>query len=115
MADAVIFMQWENYIGTSESQAFFSQEPLTFNSRQERLHQLSEGDRIWLVSRHSADQQYYFVAVLHVLGRKRNAPESREGQDFGEYAIYADRSRSTDLGTRFPAEGLLRGARVRYR
>ena len=108
MADAAIFMQWESYIGTTGSRAFFSHEPLTFNSRQERLHQLSEGDRLWLVSRNPVDQQYFFVAVLQVLGRKRNTPESRESQVFGEYAINIDRSRSTDLGRRFPAEGLLR-------
>lgn len=108
MADAVIFMQWDSYQGPAGTPAFFSHEQLTFNSRQERLHQLSEGNRLWLVSRHPTDQQYYFVAGLHVLNRKRNQPESPEGQLYGEFAISADRSQSLDLGTGFPAEGLLR-------
>src|SRR4051812_4403192 len=108
MASAVVFVQWDSYFGDSGSPALFGHDPLTFNSRQERLHQLSEGDRLWLVSRSPTDQQYYFVAALRVLVRRRNPPESREGQLFGEYAILADRSRSLDLSTRFPAEGLLR-------
>jgi hypothetical protein len=52
--------------------------------------------------------EYYFVAVLHVLGLHCNPPDSPNGQLFGEFAVTADRSRSLDLGTRFPAEGLLR-------
>jgi hypothetical protein len=108
MADAVIFMKWDSYSGSSEGPAFFSRDQLTFNCQQERLHQLAEGDRLWLVSRPTTDQQYYFVAVLFVLCRTRNHAESREGQLYGEFAIVADRSRSLDLGLRFPAEGLLR-------
>jgi hypothetical protein len=108
LTDAVIFMKWDSYTGSSGEPAFFSQDPLTFNSQQERLHQLEEGDRLWLVSRSPADQQYYFVAALTVLGRRRNPPESRERQLHGEFAIRADRSQCLDLGTRFPAEGLLR-------
>jgi hypothetical protein len=101
-------MQWDSYRSAPGSPALFLHDPLTFNSRQERLHQLASGDRLWLVSRCQADQQYYFIATLHVLDRGRNPPESREGQLFGEYAILADRSRSIDLGLRFQAEGLLR-------
>jgi hypothetical protein len=48
------------------------------------------------------------VAVLRVLSLHRNPPDSRHGQVFGEFALTADRSLSLDLGTRFPAEGLLR-------
>jgi hypothetical protein len=108
MASAVTFVKWESYTGCPGIPAFFQQEPLTFKSRQERLRQLAEGDQLRLVSRAPMDQQYYFVAVLQVLGRRRNSPESPEGQLYGEYAVLADRSRSLDLGTRFPAEGLLR-------
>jgi hypothetical protein len=108
MASAVIFMKWDNYRGSSDGLAFFSHDPLSFNSQQERLHQLAEGDRLWLVSRSPADQQYYFVGALTVLSKRRNPADSREGQLHGEFAVLADRSRSLDLATRFPAEGLLR-------
>ncbi len=63
---------------------------------------------MWLVSRSPTNQQYYFVGALWILEKKRNPTESREGRLFGEFAIIADRSRSHDLGLRFPAEGLLR-------
>src|SRR5262245_59244215 len=107
MADGVIFLQWRQYQDGDEP-GLFAQEPLSFNSRQERLHQLGTGDRLWLVSRHPDDQQYYFVGVLLLTGQRRNAPGSREAQLFGEYAVLADWSQSYNLGTRFPAEGLLR-------
>jgi hypothetical protein len=108
MASTAIFIQWENYEGGQGESPFFSIEPLTFNSRQERLHQLIPGDRLWLVSRSPNDRQYYFVSVLVVAALKRNDLTSREGSLHGEYAIIADRAQSHDLGKRFPAEGLLR-------
>ena len=37
MAAGVIFMQWDSYVGGPDGRAFFSEEPLTFNTRQERL------------------------------------------------------------------------------
>lgn len=107
MASAVIFMQWESYESASGQPLFFHQDPLTFNSRQDRLHKLSPGDHLWLVSRRPADQQYYFVTLLQIASLKHNAPDSDEAR-FGEYAIVANRAESHDLGTRFPAEGLLR-------
>jgi hypothetical protein len=51
MAAGIIFMQWDNYAGGRESPPFFADEPLTFNTRQERLHQLAAGDHLWHVSR----------------------------------------------------------------
>ncbi len=108
MACAVQFMQWDNYAGKQTPSGFFDREPLTFNSRQDRLHELQPGDRLCLVSRCPQDGQYYFVALLHIASLKRNPLGSPEGQAFGEFAIVADRSRSLDLGKRFPAEALLR-------
>ena len=107
MVDGMIFIQWEHYRGKAEP-GLFSQDPLSFNSRQERLHSLNKGDRLWLVSRCPDDRQYYFVAVLAVAGQRRNEPKSGEAQAFGEYGLVADRTTSHDLGTRFPAEGFLR-------
>jgi hypothetical protein len=101
-------MQWENYAGDGGSAPLFTAEPLTFNSRQERLHRLQAGDRLWLVARCPQDRQYYFVAVLRVGGLRHNPPGSPEEQAFGEYAVVADRAQSVDLGKRFPADGLLR-------
>ncbi|HUG92530.1 MAG TPA: hypothetical protein VML55_16950 [Planctomycetaceae bacterium] len=120
MRDAVIFMQWESYAGADGEPPFFASEPLTFNSRQERLHELAPGDRLWLVSRSPDDRQYYIVAVLSIAAVKRNDPASREGSMFGEFAVVADRAGSHDLGKRFSAEGLLRafqfetGRPIRY-
>jgi hypothetical protein len=108
MAAGVIFMQWDSYVGGSDGPAFFSDEPLTFNTRQERLHRLAAGDRLWLVSRCPEDGQYYFVAALGIAQLIRNPPGSEKATRFGEYAIVADRSQSHDLGRAFPAEGLLR-------
>jgi hypothetical protein len=107
MSSAVIFMQWESYESETGQPVFFQQDPLTFNSRQERLHKLSEGDRLWLVSRCPADQQYYFVAMLTIAATKRNSPGSAEAE-FGEFGVIVDRANSQDFGNRFPAEGLLR-------
>ncbi len=63
MAAGLIFMKWESYIGGKDGPAFFNQNPLTFNSGQERLHRLQPTDRLWLVSRCPDDGQYYFVAA----------------------------------------------------
>ncbi len=108
MASAVQFMQWDNYTGGDTHPRFFDRPALTFNSRQQRLHQLQPGDRLALISRCPQDAQYYFVAVLHIASLKCNPLGSAEEQTFGEFAIVADRSRSLDLGKRFPAEPLLR-------
>jgi hypothetical protein len=120
MAAGVIFMQWDSYVGGTNGPAFFADEPLTFNTRQERLHHLAVGDRLWLVSRCPDDGQYYFVAALRIAQLIRNPPDSDKAMRFGEYAILADRSQSHDLGRRFPAEGWLRaftfetGRPIRY-
>jgi hypothetical protein len=108
MSSAILVMKWENYVGGAGSRPFFSQDPLTFNSRQERLHQLTPGDRLWLVSRCPDDQQYYFVGVLWIVGHRRNAPDSPEASLFGEYAVIADRAMSRDLGKTLQGDGLLR-------
>jgi hypothetical protein len=108
MPAAVIFMQWDNYTGTAHQRSFFSEDALTFNTRQDRLHRLAAGDHLWVVSRCPDDGQYYFVAALHVAQLTRNAPGSDKATLFGEYAVALDRSQSHDLGKRFPAEGLLR-------
>jgi hypothetical protein len=107
MGCAVIFMQWESYENGKGQAVFFQHEAVTFNSRQERLHKLTEGDRLWLVSRCPADQQYYFVAMLTIAATKRNDPGTTEAE-FGEFGVIVDRSKSHDLGKRFTAEGLLR-------
>jgi hypothetical protein len=108
MAAGVIFMQWDSYVGGTNGPPFFSADPLTFNTRQERLHHLAVGDSLWLVSRCPDDGQYYFVAVLRIAQLIRNPPGSDNATRFGEYAIVADRSQSRDLGREFPAEALLR-------
>jgi hypothetical protein len=108
MSSAVIVMKWENYVGGADSKPLFAQEPLTFNSGQERLQQLKPGDRLWLVSRCPDDQQYYFAAILWIAGYRRNTPVSAERTLFGEYAVIADRAKSHDLGKSFRADGLLR-------
>ena len=57
MADAIAFIQWDSYAEGTEGRGFFAAKPLTFNSRQERLHNVSVGGRLWLVSRNPADGQ----------------------------------------------------------
>ena len=108
MADAICFLGWENYVGASNAAAFFSQEPLSYNSRQARLHEVQPGDHVWLVSRQPDDKQYIIVGVLRVAELRRNDSAGDLGQAYGEYGIIADRVGSYDLGRRFPAEGLLR-------
>src|SRR6516165_5268680 len=105
MSSAVIVMKWENYVGGADSKPLFAQEPLTFNSGQERLQQLKPGDRLWLVSRCPDDQQYYFAAILWIAGYRRNTQVSAERTLFGEYAVIADRAKSHDLGKSFRADG----------
>jgi hypothetical protein len=80
---------------------------LTFNSRQERLHRLAPGDRLWLESRCPDDGQYYFIAALAIRELLRNAPGSERANLYGEYAIAADPQTSLDLGQRIPADALL--------
>jgi hypothetical protein len=120
MPAGVVFMQGDSSAGGPGGSEFFAQGQLTFNSRQERLHRLAVGDRLWFVARCPDDGQYYFVAALLVAQLTRNPPGSERATLFGEYAIVADRSQSHDLGRRFPAEGLLRaltfetGRPIRY-
>src|SRR5205814_5267261 len=94
MGDAIAFIQWDSYAEGTEGRGFFAAELLTFNSRQERLHTVSVGGRLWLVSRNLADGQYYFVAVLHVAEHRRNEADATISASYGEYSIVADRSRS---------------------
>ena len=108
MPGAVAFIQWDNYRGPAGEPRLFAFETLTFNSQQARLHDIAPGERLWLVSRNSEDQQYYFVALLAVSGLKTNAPNSAEAAQFGQFAVIADKSQSHDLANRFPAEGILR-------
>ncbi|GEM_PF-1169125 len=108
MSSAITFIRWDNYASGLDGRGFFAADPLTFNSRQERLHSLNTGDRLWLVSRCPEDQQYYFVGVLHVDALQRNLPDSSLARVFGEFAVVAERTRSHDLGKKFPSEGLLR-------
>ncbi|HEX5272135.1 MAG TPA: hypothetical protein VFW33_16675, partial [Gemmataceae bacterium] len=108
MPTGVIFMQWASYVGGQDAPAFFTDAPLTFNSRQERLYDLTPGNRLWLVARCPDDGQYYFVAALEVAALTRNSPESDRGRLFGEYAVICDPANSLNLGKSFPAEALLR-------
>ncbi len=108
MASVIAFIQWDSYTNGLDGCGFFAADPLTFNSRQERLHLLEVDDRLWLVSRCPEDQQYYFVGVLHIAALQRNPPDSSVARAFGEFAVAADRTYSHDLGKKFPAEGLLR-------
>jgi len=108
VAASVIFMQWDSYVGGQGNSALFSQNPVTYNSRQERLHRLSPGDRIWIVSRCPEDRQYYFVGSLLVAALAQNTSESEKARLYGQYAILADRSQSPDLHKQVPAESLLR-------
>lgn len=108
MASAVVAMQWENYSGPGSAPAMFGQNPLTFNSRQERLHELGPGDSLWLVARCPDERQYYLVAVLCVTGIRYNDEEGDLGRRFGKYSVVADPTQSRDLGKRFPADGILR-------
>jgi len=108
MSAGVIFIQWESYAGGKGGAAFFAEEPLTFNSRQERLHKLGSGDLLCLVSRCPEDGQYYLVAALAIAALARNPPESEKARLYGEYAVICDRANSLDLEKRFPAEALLR-------
>jgi hypothetical protein len=108
MASAIAFIQWDSYRNGVDGRGFFAADPLTFNSKQERLHLLGTDDHLWLVSRCLEDQQYYFVGMLHIAARWRNSPDSALACAFGEFAIAADRARSHDLSKKFPAESLLR-------
>jgi hypothetical protein len=108
MAIAIAFIQWPNYEGGPNGLGLFEAPLLTYSSSQERLHVLKPEDRLWLVSRHAEDNQYYFVACLTVQELKRNRAGTRIEQHFGTYSIVANPARSHNLRTRIPAEGLLR-------
>jgi hypothetical protein len=108
MSAGIAFIHWENYRSSQSGNNLFDKEPLTFNSRQERLHRLMAGDRLWLVSRCPEDSQYYFVAVLYVAQLRYNSASSDVARAYGEFAVEADRAKSVDLGKSFPCEGLLR-------
>ena len=73
MADAVAFINWDSYVSGPDGRGFFAQEPLSYNSRQERLHEIEPGDCLWLVSRDPDNRQYYIVAVLRVAELRRNS------------------------------------------
>lgn len=84
MAAGVILMQWDSYVGGTSGPPFFAEEPLMFNTRQERLHHLAAGDWLCLVSRCPDDGQYYFVAALRIAQLIRNPPGSNKAMRFGE-------------------------------
>lgn len=81
---------------------------MTFNSRQDRLHKIAPGEKLWLVSRCPDDGQHYFVCVLQVTNQRHNRPDTEVGKEFGEFAVEANRSASHDLAKRFPCDGILR-------
>lgn len=108
MPDAICYLSWENYVCGPNGRGFFLQEPLSYNSRQPRLHEIEPGDHVWLVSRHPDDKQYLIVGVLRVAELRKNESAGDLGNAFGAYGIVAERIGSYDLGRRFPAEGLLR-------
>ena len=108
MATAIAFIRWENHFDGVGSNRLFASRPPTYNSSQERLHSLSPGDRLWLVSRCPDDKQYYFTTCFTVLELWQNPVGGQIEQEFGRFAVSADPSSSFDLGKRFPAEGLLR-------
>jgi len=108
MPDAVCYISWESYSQGQDGRGFFLQEPLSYNSRQQRLHQVAAGDHLWLVSRDPDDKQYYIVGVLRVADLRRNDASGELGQAYGEYGVIAHRIGSYDLGRKFAAEGLLR-------
>jgi hypothetical protein len=108
MADGIAFIQWNNFVSGVDACGFFSADPLVFSSRQDRLHKVDVGSRLWLVSRDPSNSQHYFVAVLKVEQHQRNEVGSPLADSYGEYSIVADRNGSIDLGQRFPADGLLR-------
>jgi len=102
MKNALAYVRWENIAG------FSSASPVTFNSRQERLHELDGGDALWLVSRNPSNSQYYFVARLTVARRHHNPAGSPIAESYGLFGVEADVSASRFFGESFPAEGLLR-------
>lgn len=102
MRHALAYIRWENI------EEFRNSHPTTFNSRQERLHQLQKGDRLWLVSRNPADNQYYFVAMLSVTRIVDNPVGSLKHRRFGRFGVEVDSAVSHFFGLGFPADGLLR-------
>ncbi len=108
MPGGAAYIQWDSYKTGPGGRGFFLDDPLAFNSRQERLHSIGVGQRLWLVSRCPDDSQHYVVGVLRVRELRHNRPESKIARSFGEFAIVGERDQSLDLRTRFPADGLLR-------
>jgi hypothetical protein len=84
MAAGVIFMQWDSYAGGADGPPFSADDPLTFNTRQERLHRLAAGDRLWLVSRCPDDGQYDFVDAH---GSERDVPAGDPGSGRGDGSL----------------------------
>lgn len=108
MADAIALIQWDSYKRGLDGRGFFAAEPLTFSSRQERLHKAGPGERLWLVSRCPEDGQHYFACVLQIAEQRRNHPDSEVGKAFGDFAVVANRRGRHDLAERFPCDGILR-------
>ena len=108
MPHAIAYIQWDSYRRGLDGKGFFAAEPLTFNSRQERLHKIAPREKLWLVSRCPEDGQHYFVCVLMAAESRHNRLDSEAGNLFGEFALVADRRASCDLTKRFPCEGILR-------
>lgn len=102
MATGFAYIRWEN------AEELRNSEQITFNSKQERLHELGGGDWLWLVSRNPADSQYYFVARLALTGRIENPENSEFHKRFGRFGVQADRDTSCFFGSEFPGEGVLR-------
>jgi len=108
MASAVVAIQWDNYAGSAGTTALFDQDPVTFNSRQDRLHTLSVGDTLWIVARCPDDRQYYFVARLPISAIRKNDAKSAVAQRFGEFSVVVSQNESVDMGRSCPADDLLR-------
>lgn len=108
MADAIAYMQWDSYERGLDGNGFFAAEPLCFNSRQDRLHKIGRGEKLWLVSRCPGDGQHYLVCVLQVAEQRHNPSDSDVCKLYGEYKVEASRSASFDLAKRFPCDGILR-------
>jgi hypothetical protein len=100
--NVLAYIRWENVVGLANST------PLTFNSRQERLHELGGGDALWLVSRNPVTSQYHFVARLQIVRCFENPPQSPSAEMFGPFAVEAEPSGSRFFGERFPADAVLR-------
>ena len=108
MPDAIAYIQWDNYKRGLDGEGFFRAEPLAFNSRQERLHKVEPGSRLWLVTRCPDDGQHYLAGLLRIAEHRRNHSGDAVAEAFGEFQVVADRGTSHDLGKRFPCDGIVR-------